>query len=262
MAISVLTQTVSDLMQFTVPVAGGFLARYLNTKHALAKAEKFATTHQNYLTAAREAWNMVEVEFKNNTKLSTTADAKRNSFEKDLLIKIPALKSAQVTSLRKTVEGELHLIEQSVAAGTTLQATGVAPYAHAFVSDVAPGIMTGVITTANIGTGVIDAGVAKVNTASGILQVDADKLPVGKEEVKTIIEDTTKVITDALKTVKSDIINEVGKVPNAVSKEMNVLAADVTKKDDTITPDDVATTLADKVAEDTTVTDETQGTKE
>lgn len=84
------------------------LIEVLGKKAIKAGLEETLLKNQNYITAAKQIWNVVEENFRISETIKEKIASKADQFDKLLLAKFPELTSSDVEELRQSVAGEIN----------------------------------------------------------------------------------------------------------------------------------------------------------
>ncbi|AQS10553.1 hypothetical protein CLOBY_26980 [Clostridium saccharobutylicum] len=86
----------------------------LGKKAIKAGLEEQILTHQNYITAAKEVWNVIEENFRISKTVKEKVANKAEQFDKMLLAKFPELSQSDVAELRQAIAGEVNVDKAEV----------------------------------------------------------------------------------------------------------------------------------------------------
>jgi hypothetical protein len=84
------------------------LIEVLGKKAIKAGLEETLMKNQNYITAAKQVWNVVEENFRITKTIEEKLASKADEFDKMLLAKFPELSQSDVSELRQAVAGEVN----------------------------------------------------------------------------------------------------------------------------------------------------------
>lgn len=84
------------------------LIEVLGKKAIKAGLEETLLKNQNYITAAKQIWNVVEENFRITKTVEEKIASKADAFDKMLLAKFPELTQDDISELRQAVAGEVN----------------------------------------------------------------------------------------------------------------------------------------------------------
>jgi hypothetical protein len=84
------------------------LIEVLGKKAIKAGLEETLLKNQNYITAAKQTWNVVEENFRITKTVEEKIASKADAFDKILLAKFPELTQDDISELRQSVAGEVN----------------------------------------------------------------------------------------------------------------------------------------------------------
>lgn len=84
------------------------LIEVLGKKAIKAGLEETLLKNQNYITAAKQSWNVVEENFRITKTVEEKIASKAAAFDKMLLAKFPELTQDDISELRQAVAGEVN----------------------------------------------------------------------------------------------------------------------------------------------------------
>ncbi|WP_143314987.1 hypothetical protein [Clostridium sp. HBUAS56017] len=98
----------------------GLLAKVLESKLVRSGLEEKILKNKNYITAAKEIWNIVEENFRIAEKVEEKLKNKADEFDELLLAKFPELTQEDVKNLRQSIAGEVNQSKDAVLDNSTL----------------------------------------------------------------------------------------------------------------------------------------------
>ncbi|WP_035790247.1 hypothetical protein [Clostridium beijerinckii] len=90
------------------------LIEVLGKKAIKAGLEETLLKNQNYITAAKQIWNVVEENFRITKTIEEKIASKADEFDKMLLAKFPELTQNDISELRQAVAGEVNKDKEAV----------------------------------------------------------------------------------------------------------------------------------------------------
>jgi len=84
------------------------LVKLVEAKLEKAGVETLILKNQNYITVAKQVWNMIDENFRISTTIEEKLTSKIDEFNKALLTKFPELSQTDINNLRQAVAGEMN----------------------------------------------------------------------------------------------------------------------------------------------------------
>lgn len=99
-----------------IKAVGGAVVEFVGTKTAAIKAKAGAEKWANWLTLGKQAWNIVDEEFRITPTLEKTFAAKQSEFAVQLKKLIPEISDEQIEQIRQAIAGEVNAGKAAVEA--------------------------------------------------------------------------------------------------------------------------------------------------
>lgn len=114
--VPVLITALTGVLVAVIKVVGDAAVNYIGEKAAAVKAKAEADKWNHWLDLARQAWNIVDEEFRITPALKKTVAAKQAEFEVQIKRLIPGVTDDQIEQLRQAVAGEVNKGREAIAA--------------------------------------------------------------------------------------------------------------------------------------------------
>ncbi len=96
------------------------LVKVLEAKLEKAGIETLILKDQNYITAAKQIWRMIDENFRISTTVEGKLKSKIDEFNAAILKKFPELSQSDIDDLRQSVAGEINADKKAVVDNSTL----------------------------------------------------------------------------------------------------------------------------------------------
>ena len=96
------------------------IVKVLESKLVKSGLEEKILKNKNYITVAKQIWNMVDENFRISETVEEKLESKAEQFDKMLLAKFPELSQEDVEELRQSVAGEVNAGKEAVIDNSTL----------------------------------------------------------------------------------------------------------------------------------------------
>ena len=96
------------------------IVKVLESKLSKSGLEEKILQNKNYITVAKQIWNMVDENFRISETVEEKLESKTEQFDKMLLAKFPELSEEDVAELRQSVAGEVNAGKEAVIDNSTL----------------------------------------------------------------------------------------------------------------------------------------------
>lgn len=114
--VPVLITALTGVLVAVIKVVGDAAVNYIGEKAKAVKATAGAEKWNHWLNLARQAWNMVDEEFRITPALEKTIAAKQAEFEVQIKKLIPEVTGEEIEQLRQAVAGEVNKGREAIAA--------------------------------------------------------------------------------------------------------------------------------------------------
>lgn len=114
--VPVLMTALATLLAAVIKAVGDVLVNYIGEKAKAVKAKADTDKYDHYIKLARQAWDMVDEEFRITPKLEKTIAAKQAEFEVQIKKLIPGITDEEIEMLRQAVAGEVNKGREAVKA--------------------------------------------------------------------------------------------------------------------------------------------------
>jgi regulator of replication initiation timing len=96
------------------------ITKVLESKLVRSGLEATILKNQNYITEAKNIWNMVNENFRISETVEEKLKSKADEFDKALLTKFPELTKDDITNLRQSIAGEINAGKEAVISNSDL----------------------------------------------------------------------------------------------------------------------------------------------
>lgn len=96
------------------------LVKVLEAKLEKTGIEQLILKNQNYITEAKQVWNMIDENFRISANVEEKLKSKVEQFNATLLKKFPELSQEDVDNLRQSIAGEINAGKEAVLDNSTL----------------------------------------------------------------------------------------------------------------------------------------------
>ena len=96
------------------------IVKVLESKLVKSGLEEKILKNKNYITVAKQIWNMVDENFRISETVEEKLESKAEQFDKMLLAKFPELSQEDVEELRQSVAGEVNAGKEAVIDNSNL----------------------------------------------------------------------------------------------------------------------------------------------
>ena len=96
------------------------IVKVLESKLAKSGLEEKILKNKNYITVAKQIWNMVDENFRISETVEEKLESKAEQFDKLLLSKFPELTQDDITEIRQAIAGEVNAGKAAVVDNSTL----------------------------------------------------------------------------------------------------------------------------------------------
>ena len=96
------------------------LVKLVEAKLEKNGVETLILKNQNYITVAKQVWNMIDENFRISTTIAEKLTSKIDEFNKALLAKFPELSQDDIDNLRQAVAGEMNVGKAVVLDNSTI----------------------------------------------------------------------------------------------------------------------------------------------
>lgn len=96
------------------------LVKVLESKLVKSGLEETILKNKNYITVAKQIWNVVDENFRISQTIEEKIESKADQFDKLLLAKFPELTQSDVAEIRQSIAGEVNAGKEAVLDNSTL----------------------------------------------------------------------------------------------------------------------------------------------
>ena len=114
--VPVLLTAITGVLVAVIKAVGDAGVKLITEKISAVKIKAGADKYNHYLTLAKQAWNIVDEEFRITPMLDKTFAAKQEEFETQIKKLIPEITDDEIEQLRQAVAGEVNKGKAAVAA--------------------------------------------------------------------------------------------------------------------------------------------------
>jgi hypothetical protein len=114
--VPVLLTAITGVLVAVIKAVGDAGVKLIAEKISATKVKAGADQYNHYLTLAKQAWNIVDEEFRITPNLEKTIAAKQAEFETQIKKLIPSITDDEIEQLRQAVAGEVNKGKAAVAA--------------------------------------------------------------------------------------------------------------------------------------------------
>lgn len=96
------------------------IVKVLESKLVKSGLEEKILQNKNYITVAKQIWNMVDENFRISETIEEKLESKAEQFDKMLLAKFPELSESDVAEIRQAIAGEVNQGKEVIVDNSTL----------------------------------------------------------------------------------------------------------------------------------------------
>lgn len=96
------------------------IVKVLESKLVKSGLEETMLKNKNYITVAKQLWNVVDENFRISKTVEEKIESKADQFDKLLLAKFPELTQQDVAEIRQSIAGEVNASKEAVLDNSTL----------------------------------------------------------------------------------------------------------------------------------------------
>ena len=96
------------------------IVKVLESKLVKSGLEETILKNKNYITVAKQIWNVVDENFRISETVEETLESKAEQFDKLLLAKFPELSEEDIAEIRQSIAGEVNAGKEAVLDNSNL----------------------------------------------------------------------------------------------------------------------------------------------
>ena len=96
------------------------IVKVLESKLVKSGLEEKILKNKNYITVAKQIWNLVDENFRISSTVEEKLESKAEQFDKLLLAKFPELSEEDIAEIRQSIAGEVNSGKEAVLDNSTL----------------------------------------------------------------------------------------------------------------------------------------------
>ena len=96
------------------------IVKVLESKLVKSGLEEKILKNKNYITVAKQIWNLVDENFRISETVEEKLESKAEQFDKLLLAKVPELSEEDIAEIRQSIAGEVNSGKEAVLDNSTL----------------------------------------------------------------------------------------------------------------------------------------------